>query len=206
MGRADQPAIRVVMMPRDTNHQGNIFGGVILAYIDQAGFVEAKKQAYHTYVTVSVDRVDFLKPIFIGDTASFYTQVAKVGTSSITIDIKVFVEAPHSHTEELTTTAKFTYVAIDERTRRSMPIFADEKKSRETKESSWHLRYNVVQPIRSRESGDSGGFRVIHLLGATACVLITSNPYLRKRAGGKVRLHFLWAIYPRSTDRGFFRS
>lgn len=136
MSRADQPAIRVVMMPRDTNHQGNIFGGVILAYIDQAGFVEAKKQAYHTYVTVSVDRVDFLKPIFIGDTASFYTQVAKFGTSSITIDIKVFVEAPHSHTEELATTAKFTYIALDERTRRPMPIFADGKKSRETKESS----------------------------------------------------------------------
>jgi acyl-CoA thioesterase YciA len=127
--RADQPAIRVVLMPRETNHQGNIFGGVILAYIDQAGFVEAKKQAYHTYVTASVDRVDFLKPIFIGDTASFYTKVDKIGTTSITIDVEVFVEAPHSHVEELATTAKFTYVALDERTRRPMPIFTDEEKT-----------------------------------------------------------------------------
>lgn len=135
MSKSDQPAIRVVMMPRETNHQGNIFGGVILAYIDQAGFVEAKKQAYHTYVTVSVDKVDFLKPIFVGDTASFYTKVAKIGTSSITVDIEVFVEAPHSQVEELAITAKFTYVALDERTRRPMPIF-NEKKSEETQESS----------------------------------------------------------------------
>lgn len=135
MSKSDQPAIRVIMMPRETNHQGNIFGGVILAYIDQAGFVEAKKQAYHTYVTVSVDKVDFLKPIFVGDTASFYTKVAKIGTSSITVDIEVFVEAPHSHVEELAITAKFTYVALDERTRRPMPIF-NEKKSEETQESS----------------------------------------------------------------------
>ena len=67
--KSEQPAIRVIMMPRDTNHQGNIFGGTILAYIDQAGFVEAKKQAYHTYVTVSIDRVEFLKPINVGGSA-----------------------------------------------------------------------------------------------------------------------------------------
>lgn len=134
--KADQPAIRVIMMPRDTNHQGNIFGGVILAYIDQAGFIEAKKQAYHTYVTASVDRVDFLKPVFTGDTASFYTKVDKIGTTSITIAVEVFVEAPHSHTEELATKAKLTYVALDDRTRRPTPIFADDKKSSENEESS----------------------------------------------------------------------
>ena len=127
--KSDQPAIRVIMMPRDTNHQGNIFGGTILAYIDQAGFVEAKKQAYHTYVTVSIDRVEFLKPINVGDTTSFYTKVDKIGTSSITIDVEVFVEGPHSHVEELATTAKLTYVALDERTRRPKPIHPDEKKS-----------------------------------------------------------------------------
>lgn len=134
--RSDQPAIRVVMMPNETNHQGNIFGGVILSYIDQAGFVEAKKQAYHTYVTVSIDRVEFLKPINVGDTASFYTKVNKIGTTSITIDVEVFVEAPHSHVEELATTAKLTYVALDERTRRPMPIFMAGEKSEKIKEST----------------------------------------------------------------------
>lgn len=134
--RNDQPAIRVIMMPRDTNHQGNIFGGVILAYIDQAGFIEAKKQAYHTYVTVSIDRVEFLKPVDVGDTASFYTRVEKVGTTSIKIYVEVYVEAPHSHTEELATTATLTYVALDERTRRPMPIFAEKEKSEEIQVSS----------------------------------------------------------------------
>lgn len=134
--KAGQPAIRVVMMPRDTNHQGNVFGGVILAYIDQAGFVEAKKQAYHTYVTVSIDRVEFLKPINVGDTASFYTRVDKIGTTSITINVEVYVEAPHSHTEELATIAKLTYVALDERTRRPMPIFTVEKNLKKSQESA----------------------------------------------------------------------
>lgn len=138
--KADQPAIRAIMMPRDTNHQGNIFGGVILSGIDQAGFVEAKKQAYHTYVTASVDRVDFLKPVFIGDTASFYTKVDKIGTTSITIDIEVFVEAPDSHEEVLATTAKLTYVAIDPRTRRPMPIFPDKKPKLKGKTSKKKVR------------------------------------------------------------------
>ena len=128
--KAEQPAIRVIMMPRDTNHQGNIFGGTILAYIDQAGFVEAKKVAYHTYVTVSIDRVEFLKPINVGDTASFYTKLDKIGTTSITIDVEVFVEAPHSHVEELATTAKLTYVAIDDRTRRPKPVLEPDEPTR----------------------------------------------------------------------------
>ncbi|MHC4064847.1 MAG: acyl-CoA thioesterase [Planctomycetota bacterium] len=55
----DEPAIRVVMMPRDTNGQGTIFGGVIMSYIDQAGYVEACRQAPHTYVTVMMNRVEF---------------------------------------------------------------------------------------------------------------------------------------------------
>jgi len=133
----DQPAIRVVMMPRDANHQGNIFGGVILAYLDQAGFIEAKKQSYHTYVTASVNDVQFLKPIFIGDVASFYTEVNKIGTTSIVVDIEVHVEAAQSHSEVLAATATLTFVALDDRTRRPTPIFAeDEKKSEEIQEST----------------------------------------------------------------------
>ncbi len=130
--KSDQPAIRVVMMPRDTNHQGNVFGGVLLAYIDQAGFVEAKKHAYHTYVTASIDRVDFLKPVFVGDTASFYTSVEKVGTTSIAIQVEVFVhradlQAAKSPKEVLACTAKLTYVALDDRTNRPTPILDDQK-------------------------------------------------------------------------------
>jgi acyl-CoA thioesterase YciA len=136
MKKCQQPAIRVVMMPRDANHQGNIFGGVILAYLDQAGFIEAKKQSYHTYVTASVDNVQFLKPIFIGDTASFYTKINKLGTTSLTVDIEVFVEAPQSHAEELAATGTLTFVALDERTRRPTPIFEPQNASEEKNQES----------------------------------------------------------------------
>lgn len=135
--KASQPAIRVVMMPRDANHQGNIFGGVILAYLDQAGFIEAKKQSYHTYVTVSVNNVQFLKPIFVGDIASFYTHIHKIGTTSLVVSVDVYVEAAQSHSDVLAATGTLTFVALDDRTRRPTPIFGpEEEKVEKTQDSS----------------------------------------------------------------------
>ena len=63
----DAPAIRVMTMPRDTNAEGTIFGGVILSALDQAGYIEAKRQADHKYVTVQMDGVAFKKPVYVGD-------------------------------------------------------------------------------------------------------------------------------------------
>ena len=62
-----EPAIRVVMMPRDTNPMGTIFGGIILSYIDQAGAVEARKHTEKNFVTVAMHEVKFLAPVFVGD-------------------------------------------------------------------------------------------------------------------------------------------
>ena len=120
-------AIRVVMMPRDANHLGNIFGGVILSYIDQAGFVEATRHAYHEYVTVSVDRVDFKNPVMVGDIVGFYTKVVKVGTTSIKIQVDVYSEQlDPSATSIHVTQAELTYVTLD-RNKRPTPILAGEK-------------------------------------------------------------------------------
>ena len=69
-GRMDQEtmtALRIMMMPRDTNHAGTIFGGVILSHIDQAGYVEARKHGTTRWVTVALDRVEFLQPVMVGD-------------------------------------------------------------------------------------------------------------------------------------------
>ena len=63
-----EPAIRVVMMPRETNAQGTIFGGVILSLIDQAAYVEANRQAHHLYVTVAMNAVEFRLGVFSGKT------------------------------------------------------------------------------------------------------------------------------------------
>jgi acyl-CoA thioesterase YciA len=87
----NEPAIRVLMMPRDTNAHGTIFGGVILSYIDQAGAIEARRQGLQFMVTVSMDKVSFHEPVFVGDLVSFWTETIRIGTTSITT--KVVVEA-----------------------------------------------------------------------------------------------------------------
>lgn len=86
-----QPAIRVIMMPRDTNALGTIFGGIILSYIDQAGAVEAIRHVSGRLVTVALREVEFHSPVFVGDLVSFYTETVRLGRTSITV--KVTVEA-----------------------------------------------------------------------------------------------------------------
>ena len=84
-----EPAIRLVMMPRDTNGQGTIFGGVILSLIDQAGYVEAMRQARHRYVTVAMHEVEFHQPVFVGDVLSLYADTMRIGRTSLTIHVRV---------------------------------------------------------------------------------------------------------------------
>ena len=107
-------ALRVVMMPRDSNVYGTIFGGVILSYIDQAAFIEARKLGLHRWVTVSIEKVDFRAPVFIGDVVSFYTSLEKTGTTSI--KIRIHVEADRLATGEIVhvTEAHLTMVSVNQ--------------------------------------------------------------------------------------------
>ena len=84
-----EPALRVTLMPRDTNAFGTIFGGVILSYIDLAGGVEAHKHAGHTFVTVAMREVVFHEPVYVGDLVSFYTRTERVGRTSVTVNVMV---------------------------------------------------------------------------------------------------------------------
>lgn len=109
------PAIRVVMLPRDTNSQGTIFGGVILSYIDMAGAIEAHR---HTgmgrFVTVAMREVIFHAPVFVGDLVSFYSETVKVGNTSITTRVVVEAERYGSPGEcARVTEAEVIYVAVD---------------------------------------------------------------------------------------------
>jgi acyl-CoA thioesterase YciA len=109
-----QPAIRVVMMPRNTNPMGTIFGGLILSHIDQAGVVEAQKFTDKTLVTVAMHEVKFMAPVFVGDLVSYYAEVMKVGNTSITV--RVTVEAQRRsplHEVVRVTQAEVVYVAIE---------------------------------------------------------------------------------------------
>jgi acyl-CoA thioesterase YciA len=116
------PAIRVTMLPRDTNKHGTIFGGVILSYLDQAGDIEARRNASKKFVTVAINGVEFIAPVFIGDLVSFYTRTLKVGRTSVTVEIIVEAQRDDDHGERVRVMeAEAVYVAVDEN-RRPIPI------------------------------------------------------------------------------------
>lgn len=109
-------AIRLTMMPRDTNAHGTVFGGVILSYIDVAGGVEAVRHTKHErFVTVAMKEVLFHEPVFIGDLVSFYARTLRVGRTSITIHVDVEAERFGNKGEKVRVTeAEVTFVAINE--------------------------------------------------------------------------------------------
>ncbi|MDQ3129272.1 MAG: acyl-CoA thioesterase [Acidobacteriota bacterium] len=113
---ARDAAIRITMMPRDTNAHGTVFGGIILSYIDVAGGVEAVRHTHHDrFVTVAMKEVVFLEPVFIGDLVSFYAEIVKVGSTSITVKVVVEAERFGSHGQSVRVTeADVTYVAINQ--------------------------------------------------------------------------------------------
>lgn len=109
------PRIRVVMMPKDTNPLGTIFGGVILSYIDLAAAEAARKITTNLFVTKIMKEIDFIAPVFVGDTVSFYTEVTRVGNTSVTV--KVSVEAERGESKDdlyQVTEAEVVMVAVDE--------------------------------------------------------------------------------------------
>ena len=110
------PAIRIALLPRDTNSAGTIFGGVILSYIDMAGAIEAHRHTgMDRFVTVAMREVIFHKPVFVGDLVSFYAETVSVGTTSITIRVIVETERVGSRSEVVRVTeAEVVYVAVDE--------------------------------------------------------------------------------------------
>ena len=122
---SDEPAIRVVMMPRDTNADGTIFGGVILSLIDQAAYIEAMRQAFHRYVTVSFKEVQFNKPVYVGDVLSLYSQTNRVGRTSLTLDVRVCARR-RSEPDKIVhvTQAEVVFVAVDD-AGKPIPIWND---------------------------------------------------------------------------------
>lgn len=109
------PALRVTLLPRDTNAAGTIFGGVILSLIDLAGGIEARKHANKRFVTAAMKEVVFKRPVYVGDIVSFYTKTARIGHTSVTVKVEVEVQRgtnPLQH--EVVTHAEIVYVAVDD--------------------------------------------------------------------------------------------
>jgi acyl-CoA thioesterase YciA len=86
------PAIKVLLLPKDTNALGTIFGGVILSHIDLASAVEARKTGSHRYVTRAMREVEFHEPVFVGDVVNFFTETVRIGRTSVTVRVSVEAE------------------------------------------------------------------------------------------------------------------
>ena len=111
----DVPSIRVVMMPRDTNALGTIFGGVILSQIDLAAAIEGHKSHPGRIVTVSMDQIEFKRPVFVGDLVSLFTDTRRIGRTSITVHVSVWAQRRFGGGEQaFVTEATVTLVAVDE--------------------------------------------------------------------------------------------
>ena len=109
-----QPALRVLPMPADANQNGDIFGGWIMSQVDIAGGTVAGKLARGRVATVAVKEFVFKEPVQIGDLLSFYVDVERIGTTSVTVTVEVFAERRPSDPRIVKVTeATLTYVAID---------------------------------------------------------------------------------------------
>ena len=120
-----EPVIRIIPMPQNTNPNGDIFGGWIMSQADLAGSIVAVQRIKGRMATVAVNSFVFKKPVFVGDLVSIYGAITKVGNTSITVALEVYAERRMigDFTGEVVkvTEAEFTYVAIDEN-RRPHPI------------------------------------------------------------------------------------
>jgi acyl-CoA thioesterase YciA len=120
------PAIKVLLLPKDTNPLGTIFGGVILSHIDLASAVEARRTAARRWVTKAMREVEFHEPVFLGDVVNFFTETVRVGRTSITVRVSVEAErwgAGHGEHVKVTE-AEVILVSVDE-SGRPVPIQAD---------------------------------------------------------------------------------
>ncbi|MBL0143340.1 MAG: acyl-CoA thioesterase [Betaproteobacteria bacterium] len=113
--QGEQPVLRIIPMPADTNAHGTIFGGWVMAQVDLAGSVPAYERAAGPVVTLAVNSFLFKEPVFVGDLVSFYARVVKVGRTSITVDVEVFAQRGRLGRSDAVkvTEAQLTYVAID---------------------------------------------------------------------------------------------
>lgn len=110
-----EPTLRVIPLPADANHTGDIFGGWIMSQVDLAGSVPAARRAQGRVATIAVNSFVFRKPVFVGDLVSFYADIVRVGRTSITVNVEVFAQRrPEREQCVKVTEATLTYVAVDD--------------------------------------------------------------------------------------------
>ena len=120
-----EPTLRVIPMPADANHTGDIFGGWIMAQVDIAGAIPAARRANGRVATIAVNSFLFKQPVFVGDLLSFYAEIIKVGNTSISVSVEVYAERNRLQANTVKVTeATLTYVATgsDRKPRQVPPL------------------------------------------------------------------------------------
>lgn len=110
--------LKVIPMPADTNGNGDIFGGWVMAQVDLAGSVLPARHVQGRMATVAVNQFIFKQPVRVGDILSFFAHVERIGNTSITVQVEVFAESFRTQGKYVKVTeASLTYVAIDDQGR-----------------------------------------------------------------------------------------
>lgn len=107
-------ALKTIAMPADTNPYGHIFGGWIMAQMDIASGMYAAHQVSSRIATVAVDAMTFYKPVHVGDQVNCFCRVEKIGNTSITVGVEVWVRRHQSNEREKVTQGRFIFVALDD--------------------------------------------------------------------------------------------
>lgn len=107
-------SLRTLAMPADTNQNGDIFGGWLLSQMDIAGGIFVYKTVLKRNVTIAINAMTFRKPVYVGDVVSVYTDVIRIGRTSVAVHIEAWVTRRNESQHILVTDGEFTYVAIDE--------------------------------------------------------------------------------------------
>ncbi len=111
----EELCLRVIAMPRDTNPAGDIFGGWLVSNMDMAGGIVATHTSKGRVVTAAIDKMAFIRPVFVGDEVSYYGRLLKIGTTSMQISVEAWVRRARGEEIHKVTEGLFTFVAIDEK-------------------------------------------------------------------------------------------
>ncbi len=113
-GPSGELSLRTLAMPADTNPNGDIFGGWVLSQMDIAGGIAAGERAKGRVATVAIDAMRFHRPVYVGDVLGVYSNIEKIGRTSMTIRLEAWVLRNRLGKREQVTEGVFTFVAIDE--------------------------------------------------------------------------------------------
>jgi acyl-CoA thioesterase YciA len=118
---AEEPVLRAIAMPSDTNPEGDIFGGWLVSQMDLAGATVAFRRARGRCATIAIDEMSFLSPVFVGDEVSLFARTLKEGRTSIRVLVEAWRRRRDGHEAVKVTQGAFTFVAIDQ-DRRPRPL------------------------------------------------------------------------------------